>query len=118
MSKNPKIIFYPVDNGNMVFLKLKDNTTILIDMHIRKKSHDDYVEEFYDVLSHLKDNLEKDSKGRYFVDAFILTHLDKDHIGGLEDNFYLGSLDDYKEKDKDKIIIKEAWSSERFWKRN
>ena len=117
MSKNPKIIFYPVDNGNMVFLKLKDNTTILIDMHIRKKSHDDYVEEFYDVLSHLKDNLEKDSKGRYFVDAFILTHLDKDHIGGLEDNFYLGSLDDYKEKDKDKIIIKEAWSSERFWKR-
>jgi len=117
MSKNPKIIFYPVDNGNMILLKLKDKTTILIDMHIRKKSHDDNAEEFYDVLSHLKDNLEKDIKGRYFVDAFILTHLDKDHIGGLEDSFYLGSLDDYKEKDKDKIIIKEAWSSERFWKR-
>jgi ribonuclease BN (tRNA processing enzyme) len=117
MSKNSKIIFYPVDNGNMVFIKLKDNTTILVDMHIRKKSHDNNAEEFYDVLSHLKDNLEKDSKDRYFVDAFILTHLDKDHIGGLEDNFYLGSLDDYKEKDKDKIIIKEAWSSERFWKR-
>jgi len=117
MSKNSKIIFYPVDNGNMVFIKLKDNTTILIDIHIRKKSHDDNAKEVYDVLTHLKDNLEKDSKGRYFIDAFILTHLDKDHIGGLEDNFYLGSLNDYKEKDKDKIIIKEAWSSERFWKR-
>jgi beta-lactamase superfamily II metal-dependent hydrolase len=117
MNKNSKIIFYPVDNGNMILIKLKDKTTILIDMHIRKKSHDDNAEEFYDVLSHLKENLEKDSKGRYFVDAFILTHLDKDHIGGLEDNFYLGSLDKEKDKDKDKIIIKETWSSERFWRR-
>jgi len=114
MSKNSKIIFYPVDNGNMILLKLEDNTTILIDMYIRKKCDMD-KKECFDVLTHLKDNLEKDSKGRYFVDAFILTHLDNDHIGGIEDNFYLGSLDDCK--DKDKIIIKEAWSSERFWKR-
>jgi len=114
MSKNPKIIFYPVGNGNMILVKLEDNTTILIDMYIRKKCDID-KKECFDVLTHLKDNLEKDGKGRYFVDAFILTHLDKDHIGGIEDNFYLGSLDDCK--DKDKIIIKEAWSSERFWKR-
>ena len=112
MSKNPKIIFYPVDNGNMILVKLEDNTTILIDMYIRKKCDID-KKECFDVLTHLKDNLEKDGKDRYFVDAFILTHLDKDHIGGIEDNFYLGSLDDCK----DKIIIKEAWSSERFWKR-
>ena len=116
MSQKSKIIFYPVDNGNMILVRLQDNTTILIDMYIRKKCDMD-KKECFDVLTHLKDNLEKDSKGRYFVDAFVLTHLDKDHIGGLEDNFYLGSLDDYKEKDKDKIIIKETWSSERFWKR-
>ena len=116
MSKNPKIIFYPVDNGNMTLIKLNDNTTILVDMYIRKKC-DIKNKECYEVLPHLKENLEKDSKGRYFVDAFILTHLDVDHIGGLEDNFYLGSLDDYKDKDKDKIVIKETWSSERFWKR-
>ena len=116
MNQKSKIIFYPVDNGNMILVKLQDNTTILIDMYIRKKCDMD-KKECFDVLTHLKDNLEKDSKGRYFVDAFVLTHLDKDHIGGLEDNFYLSSLDDYKEKDKDKIIIKEAWSSERFWKR-
>ena len=119
MSNKSKIIFYPVDNGNMVFIKLEDNTTILIDMHIRKKSHDDNAEEFYDVLSHLKDNLEKDCKGRYFVDAFILTHLDKDHIGGLEDNFYLGAIDNYSNTDEndEKIIIKETWSSDRFRQR-
>jgi len=118
MSKNAKIIFYPVDNGNMILLKLEDKTTILIDINIRKKSHDDCAEEFYDVLSHLKNNLEKDN-GRYFVDAFILTHLDLDHISGLEDNFYLGDIDNYKELDKkdEKIIIKETWSSERFRKR-
>jgi len=116
MSKNSKIIFYPVDNGNMILLKLKDNTTILIDMYIRKKSHEENAEKFYDVLSHIKDTLEKDSKGRYFVDAFILTHLDHDHIAGLKDNFYLGAIDDYKDKDE-KIIIKETWSSDRFRQR-
>lgn len=118
MSKS-KIIFYPVDNGNMILVKLKDKTTILIDINIRKKSQDKNAEEFYDVLSHLKDNLEKDNKGRYFVDAFILTHLDHDHIAGLRDNFYLGAIDDYKDKDQndEKIIIKETWSSDRFRQR-
>jgi len=117
MSNASKIIFYPVDNGNMILLKLEDKTTILIDMHVRKKASDEKEEEFYDVMSNLKENLEKDSQNRYFVDAFILTHLDKDHIGGLQDNFYLGNIDQYNDKDKDKIIIKETWSSERFWKR-
>ena len=119
MSKNSKIIFYPVDNGNMILVKLKDRTTILVDMHIRKKSQDENEEKFYDVLSHLKDNLEKDSEGRYFVDAFILTHLDHDHIAGLRDNFYLGTIDNYSDADKDneKIVINETWSSDRFRQR-
>ena len=118
MSKS-KIIFYPVGNGNMILLKLEDKTTILIDINVRKKSHDANAEEFYDVLSHLKDNLERDSEGRYFVDAFILTHLDHDHIAGLKDNFYLGPIDKYNNTDKDggKIIIKETWSSNRLRQR-
>ena len=117
MNKNSKIIFYPVDNGNMILLKLEDNTTILVDINVRKKSSDKNEKDFYDVISHLKENLEKDSEGRYFVDAFILTHLDYDHIAGLEDNFYLGDIDKYNDENKEKIIIKETWSSERFWKR-
>lgn len=115
MSKNAKIIFYPVDNGNMILLKLEDKTTILVDIHVRKKASDDNEENFYDVMSHLKENLEKDSQDRYCVDTFVLTHLDEDHIRGLQDNFYLGDIDQYN--DKEKIIIKETWCSERFWKR-
>ncbi len=117
MSKNAKIIFYPVDNGNMILLKLEDKTTILVDINVRKKASDEKEENFFNVMSHLKENLEKDAQGRYFVDGFVLTHLDKDHIGGLQDNFYLGDIDQYNDKNKEKIIIKETWSSERFWKR-
>jgi beta-lactamase superfamily II metal-dependent hydrolase len=82
-----------------------------------KKASDDKEENFFNVMSHLKENLEKDSQGRYFVDAFVLTHLDEDHIRGLQDNFYLGGIDQYNDKNNEKIIIKETWSSERFWKR-
>lgn len=117
MSKNAKIIFYPVDNGNMILLKLEDKTTILVDIHVRKKASDEKEENFFNVMSHLKENLEKDSQGRYFIDAFALTHLDEDHIRGLQDNFYLGDIDQYNDKNNEKIIIKETWSSERFWKR-
>lgn len=117
MSKNAKIIFYPVDNGNMILLKLEDKTTILVDIHVRKKSSDENEEGFFNVMSHLKENFEKDNQSRYFIDAFVLTHLDEDHIRGLQDNFYLGDIDQYNDTNKEKIIIKETWSSERFWKR-
>ena len=117
MSKNAKIIFYPVDNGNMILLKLEDKTTILVDINVRKKASDNDEEDYYDVMSHLKENLEKDSQDRCFVDSFILSHLDIDHIRGIEENFYLGDIDVYNDSNKEKIIIKEAWCSERFWKR-
>ena len=117
MSKNAKIIFYPVDNGNMILLKLEDKTTILVDINVRKKASYNDEEDYYDVMSHLKENLEKDSQDRCFVDSFILSHLDIDHIRGIEENFYLGDIDVYNDSNKEKIIIKEAWCSERFWKR-
>ena len=118
---NSKMVFYPVGNGDMTLLKLNDSnsTTILIDMNVRNASHDDGQDEYYDVMSHLKSNLKKNSLGRYYVDAFILTHGDADHISGLENNFYLGDIDRYSNKDKEneKIIINEMWSSCRFCKR-
>lgn len=119
---NSKIVCYPVGNGDMTLVKLNDinNTTILIDMNVRKASHDDNEEECYDVMTHLRDELNTDTEGRYYIDAFILTHADKDHISGLEDNFYLDSIDNYKEKDLENelIVINEMWSTRRFSKRS
>lgn len=115
------ITFYPVDNGCMALLKLNDleETTLLIDMHIRAKADDDN-EDVYDVAGHLRRQLKTDDEGRPYVDAFLLTHNDDDHITGIQNHFHLGPPDNYHDPEEDeepKIIIKEMWSSSRFWKR-
>lgn len=112
-----KVTFLPVDNGNMVLIKLNDtnNTTILYDMYIREKSTDEN-DESYDVLQYLKDHLEKDADNRPFVDVFVLSHHDDDHIRGFENYFHTDALEKYKDKDE-KIYIKEIWGSARFLKR-
>lgn len=112
-----KIAFLPVDNGNMTFIKLNDvnETTILYDMYIREKATDPN-DKTYDVLQYLKDNLKTDSKGRHFVDVFILSHHDDDHIRGFENYFYTGDIDKIPDN-CEKIYIKEIWGSSRFFKR-
>ena len=112
-----KIAFLPVDNGNMTFIKLNDvnETTILYDMYIREKATDPN-DKTYDVLQYLKDNLKTDSKGRHFVDVFILSHHDDDHIRGFESYFYRGDIDKIPDN-CEKIYIKEIWGSSRFFKR-
>lgn len=115
------ITFFPVDNGSMTLIKLNDTdeTTILVDIFIREKADDD-DEEIYDVGAYLRKQLKKDKNGRPYVDVFLLTHNDDDHIRGLQKHFHLGPPDDYQEPEDDeepKIIIHEMWSSYRFWKR-
>lgn len=110
-----KITFLPVDNGNMILIKLSDNTTILYDMYIREKACNDNDHTF-DVLKYLKKHLGKDGKGRPFVDVFILSHHDDDHIKGFQQHFHTGDIADYKDK-SDLIYIKEIWASSRFFKR-
>lgn len=63
-----------------------------------------------DVMSDLRSRLTRDSKGRLFVDGFLLSHPDKDPIGGLVKHFHLGPPADWKKTD-DKILIREMWSS-------
>ena len=112
-----KIAFLPVDNANMTFIKLNDEkeTTILYDMFIREKATDPN-DKTYDVLQYLKDNLKTDSNGIHFVDVFILSHHDDDHIRGFENYFYTGDIKDIPDN-TDKIYIKEIWGSSRFFKR-
>ena len=113
------ITFFPVGNGGMTLIRLNDplETTILIDINIRDVSSSE--ENICDVAQELRDRLPIDSESRPYVDAFVLTHHDNDHILGFKEYFHVGPLDDYKEAKDDenpKIVIRELWSTPRFWK--
>lgn len=107
MSKDT-IKFYPVDNGDTTFIKLKNKTTILFDCKIRsgEKNADGYY--IYDVKSDLLENLEK-RDNHPFIDMFGLTHPDEDHCLGFEKHFYIGDPDDYDDKNNELIIVDELW---------
>ena len=108
-----EIAFFPVDNGDMTLVTLESGKTILIDCNIRAVTGDNPPP---DVLKQLKERLKKDSKGRYFVDAFLLSHPDLDHCRGFASSFHLGDAASFPDK-SDKIFIKELWSSPLVFRR-
>lgn len=115
------IIFFPVDNGNMSLLKLNNEseTTILTDIYIREMADDEDAEP-YDIANYLLQIIKRED-GIPYVDIFLLSHNDEDHIKGLQNYFYLGDPSDYPDSDEDevqKILIKEIWGSTHFWKRS
>lgn len=103
------ITFYPVCNGDMTLVEFDNGQTLLIDIHVRQAA-DDPNDNTPDVMAQLRDRLVRDDKGRLFVDGFLLSHPDKDHICGLERHFHLGPPADWVKSD-DKILIREMWSS-------
>lgn len=113
---NANLTFFPVGNGDMTLVRLADapTTSILIDVHIRAAA-DDSDNDTRDVAADLRARLSRDDKGRPYVDAFLLSHPDKDHCTGLETHFHLGPLADYPDDDKHdaqkRIVIREIWSS-------
>lgn len=109
------ITFFPVGNGDMTLIELESGRKILIDLNIRVAADDD-TDDTPDVAKKLRDRLKQDSLGRLFVDAFLLSHPDKDHCSGLERHFHLGTPDNWS-KDDDKIFIREIWSSPRVFRR-
>tara|TARA_R110002153_G_scaffold209246_5_gene361747 strand:+ start:1577 stop:2740 length:1164 start_codon:yes stop_codon:yes gene_type:complete len=115
-------VFFPVENGDMTLIRLADNlsTTILIDVNIRKAA-DDVNDQTPDVAKLLREILLKDKNERPFVDAFSLSHPDKDHCSGLVKHFWLGDPDDYPDdnlsQSEKRIIIRELWSSPMVFRR-
>jgi hypothetical protein len=101
--------FFPVSNGDMTLIRLDNGQTIIIDLDIRGAADDD-DDDTPDVASDLRERLKRDKQGRLYVDAFLLSHPDQDHITGLRNHFHLGPPGEWS-KDDDKIFIREMWSS-------
>lgn len=116
------VTFFPVDCGDMTLVQLADTvgTTLIIDINIRS-SADDPEDDTRDVAKDLRDRLKRDANNRPYVDAFLMSHPDCDHIRGLMSHFHLGPLSDYaddKKPDKEKkIVIRELWSSPLVYRR-
>src|SRR5688572_7655585 len=91
------ITFFPVGNGDMTLLTLADGKRILIDCNIRAVTKDNGVR---DVAADLRSRLNRDSKGRPYVDAFLLSHPDTDHCRGIKEHFYLGDPGKYPDDSK------------------
>lgn len=100
----------------MTLVKLADadSTTVLIDINIRTDA-DNANSPTRDVAADLRERLQRDDKGRPYVDVFLLSHPDQDHCRGLQRHFYLGPLGDYpddkKPQNEKRIVVREIWSS-------
>lgn len=105
-----KLTFFPVDNGDMTLLELDSGKKILIDCKIRKG------EDYPDVLNMLRKRLNRDGKGRLYIDLLIWSHPDLDHCQGVEEHFHLGKPEDWSSK-ADLIFINEIWSSPMVYRR-
>ncbi len=110
-----KLNFFPVGNGDMTLIETESKKTILVDINIRVAA-DDPDDKTPDVATKLRDRLRRDAKDRLYVDAFLLSHPDKDHCAGLRNHFHLGPPDDWSEDD-DKVLIREMWSSPMVFRR-
>lgn len=93
--------FFPVDNGDMTLITTKSNQYIMIDCNIRNAENNN----IYNCNKYLQSNLPNDS-GQVYLDAFFLTHSDKDHCRGIREYFNLCTP---KKLDNEKIRIDELY---------
>ncbi len=112
---NATISFFPVGNGDMTLVTTESGRKLLIDLNIRAAA-DDPDDDAPDVASKLRDRLDRDRKGRLYVDALLVSHPDKDHCTGLRKHFHLGPPADWSPT-ADRILIWEVWSSPMVFRR-
>jgi hypothetical protein len=115
-----QIKYYPVDNGDQSIITIDENnytTTILVDCNIRESSKGNNDPTQFDVKADLLVSIKKrqvnDVDAVPYIDIFILTHGDDDHLHGFQDNFYQGDPKNYKKKNKEdgEIFIDVLWFS-------
>jgi hypothetical protein len=110
-----RTVHFRVGNGDMMLVELESGRKLLVDINIRSAA-DDPDDDTSDVANQLRSRLSRDSKGRPYIDAFLLTHPDQDHCRGLATHFHLGPPGDWTETG-DKIVIREMWSSPIIFRR-
>ena len=110
-----KISFFPVGCGDQSLIITEDGAKILVDMNIRVAAADP-GHDTPNALAMLRQRLARDDEGRLYVDAFVLTHPDKDHCSGLERHFHLGPPETWS-RSADQIFIREIWSSPMVFRR-
>ena len=110
-----QLTFFPVGNGDMTLIRTEQGNGLLIDVNIRSAA-DDPDDDTPDVAKKLREKLVRDTEGRLYVDALLISHPDQDHCRGLRKHFHLGPPDKWS-KSADKILIGEIWSSPMVFRR-
>ena len=105
----PQVRFFPVNNGDTTLIEA-DGYVVLTDVNYRDACTDDN-EEAYDFAPELRDACRRTNQ-RYELDVFVLTHPDKDHLGGASKLLHLNSPDIYHpDADDPLILVREMWVS-------
>lgn len=109
------ISFYPVGCGDCNLLEIENGPKMMWDCRFTNAAEENDETTFNVIDDLLSCRLTQKVEGLPFLDAFILTHADKDHCQGFDKKFYLGNPDDISESDKEeqRILIGELWYSPR-----
>jgi len=100
----PKLTFYPLGNADCCRVDLIDGKKLLFD-YADTRCKDDKGDKRVDLPGELRKDLTAAERKYYDVVAF--SHLDKDHICGSSEFFYLEH--DKKYQSSDRIKINEMW---------
>lgn len=109
------ISFFPVGNGDMTLVETESGRKILIDLNIRAAA-DNSDDDTPDVVRALRKHLNHDEEGRFYLDALLVSHPDKDHCTGFRKHFHLGPPSKWSSR-ANKIFIREIWSSPMVFRR-
>lgn len=99
----PKLTFYPLGNADCCLIDLANGEKVIFDYANTK------ADEAGDKRIDLEDAIRADlaQARRDYVDVFCITHLDKDHICGSSELFWLEHAQAYQGGDR--IKVRELW---------